>query len=205
MKAYSKNLSSIVVVVLALSSMVACNKNDSSGDASRLRSGNQGALPVANGQGYYQKQSGSIVNSNMTIEARNFLVNGQLTAESIGVVDGNSGVTFEGIVRFDNSNRVVPSQSYITIKVIDDQALSGKVQPITVTVFNAQTTGSVTPGASYSTAQIRFQDSYGTIDLSGYFDRSSFTGDVRYTNSVTGVSGTLGQFRIPTCGFFVCL
>lgn len=59
-------------------------------------------------------------------------------------------------------------------------------------------------------AYIKFYDNYGMVEMEGEFDQSMFRGQFRYANSVhaeDGVQpheGTIGDFEIPTCRFFVC-
>lgn len=58
-------------------------------------------------------------------------------------------------------------------------------------------------------ALIRFTNNAGYIEFEGSFDRNEFVGTAIYSNFRSidggrGDSGTLGQFKIPTCQFFGC-
>lgn len=202
----SRVLKIVVLTGWMLVGTVACNKNDSNDN--RGRGASTAAAAAAAGNGYYTKAIGTVTNAlDMTDQARYFLENESLSMDEIGAVDGYNGVSFSGIVRFDTANRLRPAESYITIKIVDDLAKSGQAAPLNVTISNAQSSGYVSysannGGAAY--AEIIFKDDYGTVTMVGNFDNYYFTGDMNYENYVTHREGKLGQFRVSTCGFFVC-
>jgi hypothetical protein len=102
----------------------------------------------------------------------------------------------------------VASTSEMAVYVIDDAAKREK-QPVIIIGFmpgrnDSSVSGEVLRGR-YAT--IKFNDKYGGIILDGMFDRQNYQGTVSYTLN-DGVDAQkrfpLGNFRVPTCGFFHC-
>lgn len=187
-----KTLKALLIMVLAAGSLVACNKNEGGG----ARATGSSAL------GTPGSAIGNVTNSyDMTEQVRGFFATEGFDTQLIRSVSGQNGVIFNGVVRFDNYNRLIPNQSYINIQVtyVDQNNMQ---QSAVVGIYGSQ--GMVTNYYSYASVQIVFEDQYGTISMSGNYDRQYFTGEMRYTNKYTNSQGTLGQFRIQTCGFFNC-
>jgi hypothetical protein len=191
---FMKSLKTLLVVLLAAGSMVACNKNDTGAAApARANSATLGTPGSA---------IGSVSNYDMTNQVRGFLAADGFDTQSIKSASSSTGVIFNGVVRFDNNNQLIPNQSYINLRVtyIDQ---NNAQQVLDMGIYGVQ--GQVQTGYGYASANIVFEDAYGTVTMSGYYDNSNFTGDMNYFNKATNQQGKLGQFRIQTCGFFKCV
>ena len=59
-------------------------------------------------------------------------------------------------------------------------------------------------------AYLKFTDKYGSVEMDGTFNASTFIGTFSYDNVMTAgesgrtAAGTVGQFQVPTCQFFQC-
>jgi hypothetical protein len=186
----------ILISVLALSSLLACDKNGAS-------SGSSGRSPV---NGAVQQSVGQVTGSyNFLDEVRAFMATNTFDGNQIKSVDTYSGVQFSGTARFDQVSttykNMIAAQSFINVRVVFTD-LNNQRQTMDVGITGG--TGTVSYGYGYASANLIFEDQYGTVQMSGYFDNTYFTGTLYYTNKQTNQQGTLGQFRVQTCGFFVC-
>ena len=116
-------------------------------------------------------------------------------------------IVFEGDAKFSKSGTTlhVHESSYIEIHVTD-----GKNKPILkkpIELFAAPVAGKVSPEGL---AVLNFKDSKGEVSLEGEVEEEFFTGKFKYKNyttwegAATGLSGTIGPFKIRTCMFFKC-
>lgn len=124
----------------------------------------------------------------------------------------NSGVYFSGKVSLAGMNlsgytgsATISGTSTFTIQVRDyvsQYPSTSWIPPFTF--YTAQGT------LNGSQAQIVFSDSYGSVTLSGTVSQTTFQGTISYDNGILydgtrpGAAGTLGNFTIPICSFFVC-
>lgn len=187
----------ILVIGLA-ASFLACKQNDTNSNQSTRA----GSTQWAHGSGQLGGVVGTVSNSyDMAQQMRGFLgyeVDEAGAPKSAGV----NGISFSGVVRFDGYNQFIPAQSYITLKMeyLDYQNVrrtwSGQIKGVQ---------GQVVRYNSYSTAQIVFEDAYGSISLQGYYNATTFEGEMYYSTLSNNAQGKLGTFRIQTCGFFNCV
>lgn len=204
-----------VLLALLVSSglMLGCNKKNSDDSSSKVRTTTRTISPNSTQNPNYWAQSmqsmyglnwrpstGTVYGNSSDFQSAvvNFL-SPPMDASSIGSVDSNTGVQFQGIATFDNNGNLNRAQSGIIINVTDSYALDGQdpIQPIGIAGSDGavnRTTGQV---------RLRFQDNYGAVILEGSYDYSYFQGVMTYVNA-NGSSRSLGTFRIDTCGFFVC-
>lgn len=94
------------------------------------------------------------------------------------------------------------------IEIWDSNAVQsgGSISPFVIHI-GYDNTGfvSATGTTNGTTANLTFTDGYGSVYLQGNIQGSSFTGTIYYSNSLSGNQMVpLGQFNVPTCGFFVC-
>ncbi|MGE0526457.1 MAG: hypothetical protein AB7G93_03710 [Bdellovibrionales bacterium] len=144
--------------------------------------------------------------------------------EAIGFVSGASnqatGIGFWGYVPVSGQGGVygsgqVDANATIHIEVYDDKY--GQVQsdgeiipPLVVHIGRDQpdTFKSVSGSVNGTQAQVTFADIYGQVHLEGTVQAQDFTGTMKYCNVDSGCGAgqwrTLGHFRVPTCGFFIC-
>ncbi|MCY4321466.1 MAG: hypothetical protein OXC37_03555 [Bdellovibrionaceae bacterium] len=125
------------------------------------------------------------------------------------------GKVYFGDQKFNNQsnsqNLTVLQNSYLEIHIVDvnNNPITGQGKPIKM---NIDTYSSTIRGQN---ANLVFQDTKGKVFLNGSvgFDnenRSLFSGTFEFQNfqtwdgSSSGLSGTLGQFRISACRFFEC-
>jgi hypothetical protein len=168
---------------------------------------------------------GDVISDNYdsaTFEAQfKALMGATIPAEYIGTISGqegdSTGVRFWGVVTLQ-SGRLNPNggsygnlstSSKLRIVIWDSFAgqtdSSGKTIPEYPIFMPKLASGSI----NGKSADLTFSDSYGSIRLNGTFDSSTFEGTMSFTNSrqadgSAGASGTLGHFRVDTCGFFQC-
>jgi hypothetical protein len=207
-----KLISQSLLVIFAVSSMMACKKNSndngsvSGGRDVRVASGPSG-IPTNQGNstgvgGYYITGT----NQAQFDEAIRVLVAPTVTPTSVGSTSLQNGVELRGSVVVNPSTGAVLNTSLIQITITDSnvgQVVNGQqVPPIAIKLAGAS--GSAT---NYN-ANLTFSDNVGTITITGTYDTSNFRGRVTFVNKTTPyngkTSGELGSFVIPTCAFFVC-
>lgn len=147
------------------------------------------------------------------------LASADVTANAIGTVsDGQindgTGIAFGAKVSMNagkattaTAGSAIAPASRLLVGIYDSfvgqQAPSGQViGPIEIPMSTA--TGTAGGGS----ADVTFNDKFGTIRFVGTYDGTNFKGTVQYntTSVVTGATASSGQFKfeIPTCSFFVC-
>ncbi|GIL18327.1 MAG: hypothetical protein BroJett040_20780 [Oligoflexia bacterium] len=204
----TSKLSLIMVLVVAALSGVGCgNKKD---DAQPIRqtgrvAGQNGYTGTLNPGEYYVAATGQITGgSDVNQQVQAFLAP-IIDVNQLGTVDPYSGMTFTGMIRFDQAGNLIPGNSGISIKIKDSvemQSPQYAIQPIGI----PGQSGRFDRNSGQTT--VTFGDAYGQVTLEGYMSgggaqASQFQGTIRFSNR-NGGQGTLGQFRINTCGFFVC-
>lgn len=197
-------------------SLIACGKNK--GDSNVSVSGTPvvqgtytaGPSGLPTGQAGVSKSTGAKVTSSLDVTSFTDQVKGLLGADpsvnlnNIGTVNNQNGVDLFGEVSVNATNgAIMPAgwngaSSRIQLVITDSKVAEGQ-KPISIIM--AQGSG----GASNGSARLTFSDSYGQITIQGTYNATTFTGTVGYSNtSGNRRSGTIGNFSIPTCAFFVC-
>ena len=176
-----------------------------------------GGVPTAPGRlvGAIFSQFGA----SLTDSARR-LVSATMNPEDLGEVSGDvnsttTGIRFVGTIRTNAPFRpgtalqVAPG-SEIRIDIWDSYAADGAAPAYPIT-FVAGQNGAQISGSFTSGVNLMFRDQHGTIEFRGSVDGSNmYSGTVLFQNlknydgSTGGAAETLGQFRVPACGFFVC-
>ena len=117
-----------------------------------------------------------------------------------GIADTSTGAPING----NSSFTIKKSTARIRIEIYDEFAYQMGEIPIDI---SALTSGSdFLYGGGYvqgSYAQVAFQDTMGWIILDGSLNQTTYTGNVWFGPG-EGQMQYLGQFRVPTCGFFRC-
>lgn len=135
-------------------------------------------------------------------QALKALVSPNLAPTDLGWVDPQTGVRFKGYVPVDAQGYVRAGQGVLEIEIWDEwvgQILQGEsVDPVRIRI-PAQS-GRAWGGRF----QVRFQDGYGWIDLTGtYEDGGKMRGELSFQNQ-NGSWGRGLRFEIDTCQFFTC-
>jgi len=126
----------------------------------------------------------------------------------------NTGVRFYGnAVTSGGSSAQRPfnrATMKIHIEVYDDrtgqQRADGSVRPpVVVEISPANTDTFVDAGGSLNNNQatLYWRDTYGSVYMQGQINGQYFQGSMSYSDS-SGQQRTLGDFVVPTCGFFDC-
>jgi hypothetical protein len=204
------------LMVLSLLAVVACNKNKGDDNVSVSGAGGvtgqyvQGASGLPTGQGNQSHELTAKVTAadatQFTEQVKSLLgASPNFNVNSVGTVSNTTGVDIKGTVGINPQTgaflaTTILGQSKLVLIINDSYSTSGQAQPITINLFNV-TTG----GASGGKASLTFSDEMGSITVQGTYNASTFQGSVSFTNTQGNRrSGTLGQFTIPTCNFFVC-
>lgn len=129
-------------------------------------------------------------------------------------VDGGNYISVTGTLAFDSSGNLLTTQTNIDIEINDSyvgtttgDGHSIEAYPV---IFNpATSSGSETASGrvdrNAKTFTVTFQDSYGTVTLSGKYNGSQVTGRVDFANtqnvdsSQGPKSGVLGAFNLSNC------
>lgn len=135
-------------------------------------------------------------------------VNEQLGNVS-GVSGQSTGVRFWGQVGFNGAQ--VQTNSSLHIEVYDDRYCTpgpnGKsINQVVLHIGPAMQGFQYAAGTvNNNMASLTFVSVYYSVTLYGYIQNQWFTGDIYFKNSYTqGEDVYLGQFQVPTCGFFKC-
>lgn len=208
-----KRLSVFHKLVLALSvlTVMACGKKKSDDSATvnagrDTRAQTSGPSLLPSGQGSQAGSYQAAVTSTSLDEAAKILASATISPDAIGTVQS---VLLQGQVSVNpQTGAILPASSriWLTIKdsYVGQTADDGQViEPISIDV--AGTSGTA---VNYQ-ANLTFTDQYGTITITGTYNTSTFQGTISFSNTAGSgyngkKSGTLGQFSIPTCSFFVC-
>lgn len=217
MKSQAASTRIVLLLVITFSCMMSCqnSKKSNSLDPRPVTRG-QGSAPVPQGfesqngttQFYYTQAVGRIYTEaqyrsqfNSTIIK---LLSATMEADEIGEIDAQTGVELRGYVEVDTNGQIIAGPSLIEITVKDsfvgDKLADGStIKPIVIRV--PARSGSANNGR----AQLRFEDSHGSISLVGTFDNQTkkLTGTISFQNT-NGHSGQNLGFEIETCGFFRC-
>lgn len=201
-----------LLAACVLTFAVACGKSKNSGtgvNAGRdVRVATPGPSNLPTNQGSLAGTQGAMVtqpNQAQMDEAAKILVSATIAPESVGTI---RSIELKGQVRVDrNTGAINASGSRIWLTITDSfvgtDVDGQQVQPIQISVAGSQGLA-----ANYQ-ANLTFADQYGTITIQGTFNMNTFQGTVSFNNTQGAGfngkrSGTLGQFQIPTCAFFVC-
>lgn len=132
----------------------------------------------------------------------------------LGYVSGQSnqstGVFFWGYAAVNNNGQLEGKSAQLHIEIYDDKVgqIGSNGKPITQIVVDPRRSGCYSGAQGYVqgyNARLTFNDCYGSIVLDGGFQDQYFSGTVHYKNNQTGGQWRqLGQFIVPTCGFFRC-
>jgi hypothetical protein len=212
MKLGKMKLAMLALVALAF---VACGKNKDDGGSSvsggTAISGNYtlGPSGLPTGQGNVSHTTGAYVtwpDANQFSQAVRDLIGADtaVVVNPSGTVNNSTGVSLYGEVSVNSSNgAVMPnnlnggSQSRIQIVIRGSNITNS--DPVSLTIANPS------GGASNGSARLTFQDALGTVTIQGTYNASTFNGSVSFVNTAGNrKSGTLGNFSISTCAFFVC-
>lgn len=207
----------IVMVMVTLSLLTSCqnSKNSNSLDPRPVTRG-QGTAALPQGfesqngtnQFFYTQATGRIYTEaqyrDLFQGSIQKLVSPTIEQEDLGTVDPMTGVQLKGYVEVDTNGQLITGASMIEITIKDSfvgQKLAdgNVIKPIIIRV--PARSGTALNGQT----QLRFEDSYGSISLSGTFNNQTkkVTGTLSFQNS-NGHSGSNLQFEIETCGFFRC-
>jgi hypothetical protein len=125
-------------------------------------------------------------------------------ANNTGVYFGGKVALQSGPLRGTNQQSAITGNSPIMVAVYDYFPGVSTGGPIAVAFANSEGT------VSGNYARLRFFDDYGSVTMEGQFDGNTFTGAFKYETKdiYNGTDqtlwGTMGDFQIPTCQFFVC-
>jgi len=135
-------------------------------------------------------------------------------ADQLGYVSGDEGQR-TGIRFYGNAitkggsggsyRNFDPSSMYIHVEVYDDRTSEGQRSPIVVEI-NPNISGFVEAGGQVQDDEVElyFADEYGAIMMYGQIDGDYFNGVMEFMNGHNGQRMELGEFTVPTCGFFQC-
>lgn len=128
--------------------------------------------------------------------------------------DQQTGVLAGGLIKLSNGAGVtvgttqasIDPSSELFISVYDKFADQTNLAPLPPIYFHGTAASGTVSG---NTVNIKFQDTYGWVQLQGQFDSQkanlTFTFETTRTwDGRTGYGGTLGTLTVPTCQFFRC-
>lgn len=118
---------------------------------------------------------------------------------------GNSGV--QNVSTTNGSGTIDSDKARIHIEIWDDKAVAGPSSPVVLHIgYDFEGYGGATGGVQGNQANIVFTSlKYGSVSLQGTISGQYFSGQVLYSNASTGNKFyPLGDFKVPTCGFFAC-
>lgn len=142
------------------------------------------------------------------------LLSALINPQEFGTISGDvnnsqTGVSFEGKIRYGSDGTLLLEQTNLKISVRDSfvgqKDVSGQIINPYVINFGNATSGTVNiPDQSFS---VLFKDSYGEVLLQGKVVNQLATGSLSYRNFVhydggTPASGELGRFQISACGWW---
>lgn len=150
-----------------------------------------------------------------------YLVSASIDPKELGTVSGRSGqstgVRFWGYVETEASFTTGPSNqrirrdvSEIRISIWDSFVGKTDASGNLIPEYPIHIRGSADGYVEGTRAVITFSDSYGSIKLEGTIGKDNFQGVVKFDNArywdgaTPGAEGTIGNFSVPTCGFFKC-
>lgn len=213
------NIKKIMMILIAVSTVMACSKKDGNQLPGR---GGVGVLGVSGntptcattqqavGRVYENNSSGSSYTFEQRVKG---LIAATVDPQYFGTISGSandaqSGVTMEGRLRYDGNGTVLLDQTNLRLTIYDSLVgqldSSGKtIEPFTIN-FNTATSGTVNLATKQFT--ILFADDVGEVTVTGSINNSTVNGTISYKNyknfnSAQGSSAVLGAFTIATCGW----
>ena len=125
--------------------------------------------------------------------------------------NATTGVRFNGVIKLDANGNVVPAQTRILISVYDSIWMMNKItNPSEIEIqLSFDSTKGATISGQFNTQSgdgfLSLKDQYGEVRFEGKIDAQSFSGNLKYQNTVnvdggTPASGTVGQFYVSRCG-----
>lgn len=217
MKSLAAQSKVILMMVVSLSLLASCqNSRKSNSLDPRPVTRGQGAAQLPQGyesqngtnQFYYTQATGRIYTEaqyrSQFQGTMLKLLSATINEEDVGDIDPLTGVQLKGYVEVDTAGQLIVGASMIEITIKDsyvgDKLADGEIiKPIVIRV--PARSGTATNGQ----AQLRFEDSYGSISMVGTYDNQTkkITGTLSFQNN-NGRGGESLKFEIETCGFFRC-
>lgn len=218
----AKMLKNTLMMLLVLSSLVACAKKEG-GRAARTSGANTGvgASPFGGATGNCAPNGQSVgrVYDDGTASGYSFeqrvkgLISALVNPEYFGAISGDpnagaNGVTIEGHLSYDANGNVLLDQTHLMLLVYDSYVgqkdSDGKLVEAYPIKFPKAAAGSVNLQTKAFTVQ--FKDSYGEMTVTGSLQSNLVTGHLTYQNSTSfdggaPSAGALGAFTIPTCAW----
>jgi hypothetical protein len=190
------------VVVLSLT-LTACGKKNKTNNLTNGRTGITAACTA--GSGNIGVIYGAGLGSNFRDQVAGFLSR-SMNPEEVGLIDGapgaDTGIDFQGNLKYNEQGQLIRDQSSLSIAVIDSYQVEGQAAIPAINFSQNGTGGTIdTAGRTFSAT---FQDAGGSITLSGQYDEQFASGTVQYQNATaysgfSNQSGTLGTFKISRC------
>lgn len=143
------------------------------------------------------------------------LLSATISSYDVGMVssaaNSATGVRFSGAIKLDANGNVVPAETRILISVYDSIWQMNKItNPNEVEIQLAfDSTKGATISGQFNTQSgdgfLSLKDQYGEVRFEGKVDAQSFSGNLKYQNTVnvdggSPAAGTVGQFYINRCG-----
>lgn len=207
----------IMLIGLSLMMLTACKPPTKSGVRTYTTNENNNATGTGGTAGIpacaaYTAATGSVYdaqgNTQFEQRVKSFL-SATMDPSEVGSISpgysDSTGIRFNIQVAINRQNgQVILERSAMKMAVYDSYFLTGQAQPIPV----GPITGAIAGQFNLQTGvgSVTFRDNYGTIKFEGKIDSQFATGVVTYVNTTTVVSGgtpaqgTLGDFKITTCG-----
>jgi hypothetical protein len=209
------------ILVMALALVVtACGGNDREKRSSvRVATGDSGVIPgngvPATGPGTTFQALWGTLNGWSETEIRNLLSASNSQGELQGAI---AGVALAGDIRVDGTNDIrgatggsfnINNQSRFRLDICDSVSQTQGCLQIGFSSANnpqSRISGQIYNGGNTT---IVMADQYGAIRLQGQYNSSEHTGTAYYCNGPNCQNNSnsfrpLGQYRVPTCGFFHC-
>ena len=216
-----KRMAAVFVAALALSGCQKASDNvgiQTRGDANPRALGQPGGTTPTNGLTYTGKVTADPTYQDLFNTLVRYFMAASLNPDYVGYVSAtasnNTGVFVGGRIdlaggqplKATNGTIQVASSSELIVGVFDHWDKQTNLAPLPPAYFKGGASGTI----NGNSADIIFQDAYGTVELKGTFDSTNFTGTFSfdtqqlYDGSGQGHAGDLGTFKIPTCQFFRC-
>lgn len=119
-----------------------------------------------------------------------------------------SGST-QNVLALGSTSASIASGSELAIFIIDNLTVTENLEAITIGFKPGSSTGYSVSGqiSNGGIVQMTFSDQFGDIILNGRYNVNDFTGEISFRNK-GGMAPNqllrLGDFKVPTCGFFHC-
>lgn len=205
----------LLLLTIVLIGFVGCSSDKGGSSSGRSR----GTQPISNnknsGSSSFQMDVGVIYgsDSNTFTATIKSLLSASMDESDVGNVaatlqdqaSSRTGITFYGAIAVRSDGYLDYYNSALQIAIYDDQTITEGLDPIQIN-FNQLSSAYV----DSSNAKLEFADEYGSIIFEGTYDTNYYQGTIRFINKINYStadvlnSGTLGHFRVKTCGFFRC-